>query len=54
MKTINRRVFPIIALMVLAFTIFPTQVLSLFAASPETVEASESEVIVEIFVPGVT
>ena len=54
MKTINRRVFPVIALMVLAFTLFPTQVLSIFAANPEGVEAGENEMIVEIVVPGVT
>ena len=54
MKTINRRIFPIIAVVVLAFTLFPAQVVSILSADPQGVEAGENEITVEIVVPGVT
>ena len=46
---------PFIALAVVAFTIFPNQVLSLFGAKPPAeVLAGENETLITLSVPGMT
>jgi len=54
-KTLNRWMLPFIVLAVVAFTIFPSQVLLLLGGkAPAEVRAGENETLVTISVRGMT
>lgn len=54
-KTLNRWFLPILAVFVLAFTLFPSQVLSLIAPRTSTdLRTGEDQTIITLSVPGMT
>ncbi len=54
-KALNRWLLPILAIGVVAFALFPNQVLSVFGSkSTPQLQAGENEVVVTLSVPGMT
>lgn len=55
LKKLNKYLLPFLAIFVTAFTLFPSQILSIFRPETETeLRAQASEVIVTLGVPGMT